>query len=156
MKQLGNGNEGAKRFVEFLKNCNVTTKIEPYPSIALGAEEISLYEMMQAYSMFPGRGFNTKPLYITRIEDKNGNLLQSNMPQRKEVISDITAYYIISMMESVMQNGTGRRIWSYDVHGDIAGKTGTTNDNSDAWFMGYTPYLALWCLDGLRRPVYPF
>ncbi|TKK68237.1 penicillin-binding protein [Ilyomonas limi] len=141
MKQLGNGNEGAKRFVEFLKNCNVTTKIEPYPSIALGAEEISLYEMMQAYSMFPGRGFNTKPLYITRIEDKNGNLLQSNMPQRKEVISDITAYYIISMMESVIKNGTGRRMWSYDVHGDIAGKTGTTNDNSDAWFMGYTPSL---------------
>jgi penicillin-binding protein 1A len=141
MKQLGNGNEGAKRFVEFLKNCNVTTKIEPYPSIALGAEEISLYEMMQAYSMFPGRGFNTKPLYITRIEDKNGNLLQSNLPQRKEVISDITAYYIISMMESVMRNGTGRRIWSYDVQGDIAGKTGTTNDNSDAWFMGYTPSL---------------
>ncbi len=139
MKQLGNGNEGAKRFVEFLKNCNVTTKIEPYPSIALGAEEISLYEMMQAYSMFPGRGFNTKPLYITRIEDKNGNLLQSNMPQRREVISDITAYYIISMMQSVMKAGTGRRIWSYDVEGDIAGKTGTTNDNSDAWFMGYTP-----------------
>ncbi len=141
MKQLGNGDEGAKRFVEFLKNCNVTTNIEPYPSIALGAEEISLYEMMQAYSMFPGRGFNAKPLYITRIEDKNGNLLQSNMPQRKEVISDITAYYVISMMESVMQNGTGRRIWSYDVQGDIAGKTGTTNDNSDAWFMGYTPTL---------------
>lgn len=141
MKQLGNGSEGAKRFVEFLKTCNVTSKLDPYPSIALGAEEISLYELMQAYSMFPGRGFNTKPLYITRIEDKNGNVLQANLPQRKEVISDVTAYYIISMMESVMKFGTGRRIWSYDVKGDIAGKTGTTNDNSDAWFMGYTPQL---------------
>ena len=141
MKQLGNGNEGAKRFVEFLHNCSVSTKIEPYPSIALGSEEISLYEMMQAYSMFPGRGFNVKPMYITRIEDKNGNVLQTNLPQRKEVINEVTAYYIISMMEGVLKFGTGRRIWSYGVSGDIAGKTGTTNDNSDAWFMGYTPQL---------------
>ena len=64
-----------------------------------------------------------------------------NIPQRKSVISDITAYSIISMMEGVMQFGTGRRIWDYDVNGDIAGKTGTTNDNSDAWFIGYTPQL---------------
>ena len=141
MKQLGNGNEGAKRFVEFLHNCNVTTKIEPYPSIALGSEEISLYEMMQAYSMFPGRGFNVKPMYITRIEDKNGNVLQTNLPQRKEVINEVTAYYIINMMQGVLKFGTGRRIWSFGVKGDIAGKTGTTNDNSDAWFMGYTPQL---------------
>ncbi len=141
MKQLGNGNEGAKRFIEFLRNCNVTTKMDPYPSIALGSEEISLYEMMQAYSMFPGRGFNVKPMYITRIEDKNGNVLQTNLPQRKEVINEVTAYYIISMMEGVLKFGTGQRIWRYGVQGDIAGKTGTTNDNSDAWFMGYTPQL---------------
>ena len=141
MKQLGNGNEGAKRFIEFLRTCSVTTKIDPYPSIALGAEEISLYEMMQAYSMFPGRGFNVKPMYITRIEDKNGNVLQTNLPQRKEVINEVTAYYVIGMMEGVLKFGTGRRIWSYGVQGDIAGKTGTTNDNSDAWFMGYTPQL---------------
>ena len=141
MKQLGNGSEGAKRFVEFLHNCSVTTKIDPYPAIALGSEEISLYEMVQAYSMFPGRGFNVKPMYITRIEDKNGNVLQTNLPQRKEVINEVTAYYIISMMEGVLKFGTGRRIWSYGVQGDIAGKTGTTNDNSDAWFMGYTPQL---------------
>jgi penicillin-binding protein 1A len=141
MKQLGDGNESAKRFIEFLRNCNVQTAMEPYPSIALGSEEISLYEMMQAYSMFPGRGFNAKPMYITRIEDNNGNVLQTNIPQRKEVISDVTAYSVISMMEGVMQFGTGRRIWSYGVNGDIAGKTGTTNDNSDAWFMGYTPQI---------------
>ncbi|MGI8950570.1 MAG: transglycosylase domain-containing protein [Chitinophagaceae bacterium] len=141
MKQLGDGNESAKRFIEFLRNCSVTTPMQPYPSIALGSEEISLYEMMQAYSMFPGRGFNVKPMYITRIEDKNGNILQTNIPQRKEVISEVTAYSIISMMEGVMQFGTGRRIWNYGVNGDIAGKTGTTNDNSDAWFMGYTPQI---------------
>jgi penicillin-binding protein 1A len=141
MKQMGDGGESAEKFVDFLRSCSVTSPLEAYPSIALGSEEISLYEMMQAYSMFPGRGFSAKPMYITRIEDKNGNLLQTNIPQRKSVISDITAYSVISMMEGVMQFGTGRRIWNYDVNGDIAGKTGTTNDNSDAWFIGYTPQL---------------
>ncbi len=142
MKQLGaQGNDGAKRFVDFLKTCNVQSKIEPYPSIALGSCEISLYEMMQAFSMFPGRGFNVKPLYITRIEDGQGNVLETNIPQRKEIISDATAYSVISMMEGVLQYGTGRRIWNYGVTGDLAGKTGTTNDNSDAWFIGYSPQL---------------
>lgn len=143
MKQLdGKGNNAAIRFVDFLKNkCGLQTKIQPHPSIAIGACEISLYEMMQAYSMLPGRGFNVKPLFIKRIEDKNGNLLENFAPVRREVISDITSYSVIKMMQGVMQFGTGRRIWSYGVEGEIAGKTGTTNDNSDAWFMGYTPQL---------------
>ena len=143
MKQLDNvGNNSAKRFVDFLNNkCGLQTKIDPNPSIALGACEISLFEMMQAYSMFPGRGFNVKPIFISRIEDKNGNTLQNFLPQRKEVISDVTAYSVIKMMQGVMQFGTGRGIANYDVHGEIAGKTGTTNDNSDAWFIGYTPQL---------------
>lgn len=143
MKQLdGKGNNAAKRFVNFLNNkCGLQTTIQPHPSIAIGSCEISLYEMMQAYSMFPGRGFNVKPLFITRIEDRNGNTLESFVPTRREVISDVTSYSIIKMMQGVMQFGTGRRIWSYDVQGEIAGKTGTTNDNSDAWFMGYTPGL---------------
>ncbi len=146
LKQLDNtANNGAKRFVEFLKKCDFTSKVEPYPSIALGATEISLFEMMQGYSMFPGRGFNAKPMYITRIEDRNGNVLATFTPQRKEVISDVTAYSVIRMMQGVMTNGTGAGIWQYDPPGgmEIAGKTGTTNDNSDAWFIGYTPqYLA--------------
>ncbi|MDP1844585.1 MAG: transglycosylase domain-containing protein [Sediminibacterium sp.] len=146
LKQLDNtANNGAKRFVEYLRKCEMKSKLDPYPSIALGATEISLYEMMQAYSMFPGRGFNAKPMYITRIEDRNGNVLATFTPQRKEVISDITSYSVIKMMQGVMAFGTGQGIWGYDVPGglEIAGKTGTTNDNSDAWFMGYTPqYLA--------------
>jgi penicillin-binding protein 1A len=86
MKQLGgdNDNEGAKRFVDFLKNCNVqTSKIEPYPSIALGSCEISLYEMLQAYSMFPGEGFNVKPMYITRIEDKEWQCIGNTYASKK-------------------------------------------------------------------------
>jgi penicillin-binding protein 1A len=142
IKQLdANGNNGAKRFVDFLKRCDFQTKLDAYPSIALGACEISLFEMMQGYSMLPGRGFSVKPIFITRIEDKNGNVLETYTPKRKEVISDVTAYSVIKMMQGVMQFGTGRRIWSYDVSGEIAGKTGTTNDNADAWFIGYTPQL---------------
>ncbi len=142
MKQLDNsGNNGAKRFVEFLKRCDFKTKLDAYPSMALGACEISLFEMMQGYSMLPGRGFNVQPMFITRIEDRNGNVIETFTPKRKEVISDVTAYSVIKMMQGVMQFGTGRRIWGYGVQGEIAGKTGTTNDNSDAWFMGYTPQL---------------
>jgi len=146
MKQLDNtANNGAKRFVEFLEKCELKTKIDPYPSIALGACEISLFEMMQAYSMFPGRGFNAKPMYITRIEDRNGNVLATFTPQRKEVINDVTAYSVIKMMQGVLTNGTGAGIWQHGIPAglQVAGKTGTTNNNSDAWFMGYTPqYLA--------------
>jgi penicillin-binding protein 1A len=143
MKQLGNnGNEGSKRFVEFLKNCNIKTKIDAYPSIAIGSCEISLFEMMQGYSMFPGRGFNSVPIMIARIEDRNGNVLENFLPaQRKEVISEVTAYYMALMMQGVVQQGTGRGLAGYGVTGDVAGKTGTTNDNSDAWFIGYTPQL---------------
>ncbi len=144
LKQLdNNGNEGAKRLIDFLRKCDFTSKIPAYPSIGIGAVELSLFEMMQGYSMFPGRGFNAKPMYITRIEDRNGNVLATYAPHRKEIISDGTAYSIIKMMQGVMQHGTGAGIWAYDMPAglEIAGKTGTTNDNSDAWFMGYTPQL---------------
>jgi penicillin-binding protein 1A len=83
--------------LNFLKNCNIKTKIDAYPSIAIGSCEISLFEMMQGYSMFPGRGFNSVPIMIARIEDRNGNVLENFLPaQRKEVISEVTAYYMAS------------------------------------------------------------
>jgi penicillin-binding protein 1A len=143
MKQLGNkGNDAAVRFVEFLKKVGVETDIEPVPAICLGSGETSLYEMMHAYSMYPAGGFSVKPMYITRIEDKNGNVLQSFTSERKEVISAATAYNIMTMMNGVMTRGTGRRAASYGINvANFSGKTGTTNDNSDAWFMGYSPQL---------------
>lgn len=142
LKQLGNnGNDAARRFAEFLKKCSFEAKIDPYPSMALGAVELSLYEMMQGYSMFPGKGFNAKPLMIAHIEDKNGNVLENFLPaKRKEVISEVTAYSIALMMQGVIKNGTGQRMGEF-LSNEIAGKTGTTNDNSDAWFMGYTPQM---------------
>ena len=144
LKQLDNtGNNSAKMFVDFLNNkCGLQTKINPNPSIALGACEISLFEMMQAYSMLPGRGFNVKPIFITRIEDRNGNTLEAFTPMRREVISDLTSYHVINMMKGVVDYGTAKNLkLSYNISGDVAGKTGTTNQNTDAWFMGYTPQL---------------
>jgi penicillin-binding protein 1A len=144
MKQLdSDGGKGAKRFIDFLRKCDLQARMEPYPSIAIGATEISLFEMMQGYSMFPGRGFNAKPMYITRIEDRNGNVLATFTPRRKEVISEVTAYSVVKMMEGVLAHGTGAGIWQYAPPPGLAmaGKTGTTNDNADAWFIGYTPQL---------------
>jgi len=143
MKQIdGKGNEAAKQFVDYLKKCNVQADLTAYPSIALGAVEISLFEMVQAYTMFPGAGYNAQPFFINRIEDKNGNVLESFSPQRRKVINDVTAYSVVSMMQGVISKGTGRSLYSFDVKAQsIAGKTGTTNDNSDLWFMGYTPQL---------------
>jgi penicillin-binding protein 1A len=143
MKQInGKGNEAAKELVDYLKKCNVQADLQPYPSIALGSCEISLFEMVQAYTMFPGAGYNAQPFFINRIEDKNGNVLESFSPQRRKIIDELTAYSVVNMMQGVISKGTGRSMYSYDVKAQsIAGKTGTTNDNSDLWFMGYTPQL---------------
>lgn len=138
MKQIG-----PRRFVDFLKSCDVQTEIRPYPAIALGSCEISMYEMLWMYSMFPGQGFNTKPLLIDRIEDRNGNIIENfrNKPNRKEVISEGTAYTMCRIMQGCVDFGTGRSMRGYGIRADMGGKTGTTNDNTDAWFMGYTPQL---------------
>ncbi|SHK81335.1 penicillin-binding protein 1A [Chitinophaga jiangningensis] len=137
IKQLG-----PKNFADFVKNkVGFTPKIEPYPSIALGAVDLSLYEMLRAYTMFPARGINTKPIYITRIEDRYGNILETFAPVKREVISEHDSYTMVKMMEGVTgPGGTAARLrFRYNIQGEIGGKTGTTNDNTDGWFIGYTP-----------------
>ena len=137
MKQIG-----PTRFVEFLKKCQVQTDLKPFPSMALGSCDLSLFEMMWMYSMFPGRGFNVKPQIITRIEDRNGNLLVNVLPKVEEVISENTAYTMAKMMTGAAKFGTATRMKNYKIGSvELASKTGTTNDNTDAWFMAYTPEL---------------
>ncbi|MBO9572367.1 MAG: transglycosylase domain-containing protein, partial [Chitinophagaceae bacterium] len=131
-----------QRFADFIKQINIPTKVEPYPSISLGACDLSLYEMMWGYSMFPGGGFSTKPIYITRIEDKNGNVIARFDTQRKEVISQSTAYTMARMMQGPVDIGTAAGLRSRLGVAEMGGKTGTTNDNSDAWFIGFTPQLS--------------
>jgi len=130
-----------KRFVDFLKNVNIKSKLDPYPSICLGAVNISLYEMLWGYSMFPAGGFSTKPYYISRIEDKNGNVLDRFDTERKEVISQNTAYTMCRMMQGTVDVGTAAGLRDRLGIAEMGGKTGTTNDNTDAWFIGYTPQL---------------
>lgn len=130
-----------QRFAEFLKQINIPTKVDPYPSIALGSCDLSLFEMMWGYSMFPTGGFSTKPMYITRIEDKNGHVLARFETDKKEVISQTTAYTMARMMQGVVDVGTAAGLRSRLGVAEMGGKTGTTNENSDAWFMGFTPQL---------------
>ena len=136
MKQIG-----PQRFADFLKQVSIPTKVEPYPSIALGACDLSLYEMLWGYTMFPSGGFSTKPIYITRIEDKNGNVLERFDPERKEVISEVTAYTMAKMMQGPVDVGTAAGLRARLGVAEMGGKTGTTNDNADAWFFGFTPQL---------------
>ena len=138
MKQVGPG-----QFSEFLKRINIPTKVAPFPSIALGSCELSLFEMLWGYSMFGGRGFSTRPYFISRIEDRNGNVIKrfDYSVNRKEAISEATAYIMTKMMQGVVDIGTAKGLRARLGAAEMAGKTGTTNDNSDAWFMGFTPQL---------------
>ncbi len=133
---------GIEHFVNFAKKLGIVSNLHVYPSVCLGADDISIIEMLRAYTMFPNYGINTKPIYITRIEDRNGNLLENFVPERKEVINEITAYKMIRMMMGTVLFGTGKRLKpGWDIQGECAGKTGTTNSEADAWFIGYTPQL---------------
>ncbi|HRP56592.1 transglycosylase domain-containing protein [Agriterribacter sp.] len=145
---------GVNRMVDFAKQCGITSKIPPYPSIALGSADISLIEMVSAYSMFPGGGMNTKPIYISRIEDRNGNVLQSFTTSHTEVINESDAYIMTRMMQGVVDFGTGRSMRSaYGITSEIAGKTGTTNNNADGWFIGFTPQLLAGAWVGADDPI---
>ncbi len=131
-----------ENFISFLRKCGVSSELKAYPSIALGAAQISMLEMLRAYSMFPNKGINTKPIFFTRIEDRNGNELFNIEPEIKEVISEEDAYIMARMMQGTVDYGTGKAMRRrFGVSSQMGGKTGTTNDNADAWFIGYTPQL---------------
>ncbi len=139
MKQFGP--DGPKRFADFIRQTGIPTTVEPYPSLALGACELSVYEMLWGYTIFPTGGFSTKPYYLTRIEDKHGNVLARFALEHKEVISQSTAYTMTRMMQGPVDYGTAAGLRQRLGLAEMGGKTGTTNDNSDFWFMGFTPQL---------------
>ncbi|MCF0176633.1 MAG: transglycosylase domain-containing protein [Bacteroidales bacterium] len=132
---------GPQAMVKQMRNMGVTSYLDPVPSLCVGAAEVSLKEMVAAYNIFPSHGVYVSPLMVTRIEDSNGNLLSSFTNVKKEVaISEATSCQMVNLMQSVVNNGTGGRLrGKYALRNEIAGKTGTTNDNSDGWFIGYTP-----------------
>jgi penicillin-binding protein 1A len=138
MKQVG-----PKQFADFLSRINIPTPVKPYPSICLGTCDLSMYEMLWGYTIFAGRGFSTKPYSISRIEDRNGNVIKrfDFSVNRKEAVSEVTAYTMARMMQGTVDKGTARGMRTRVGASEMGGKTGTTDDNADAWFLGYTPQL---------------
>ncbi len=128
--------------VKLMRSFGIRGHLDPVVSLALGPCEISVAEMVDAYTAFPNKGIRVEPLYVTRIEDANGNVIANFNAKMYEILSESTAYKMIYMMRAVVDGGTGSRIRGrYGLRMPMAGKTGTTQNNSDGWFMGYTPSL---------------
>lgn len=128
--------------VKIMRSFGIRGQIDPVVSLCLGPCEISIAEMVDAYTAFPNKGIRVEPLYVTRIEDANGHVIGKFTPQMHEIFSETTSYKMIYMMRAVVDGGTGGRIRSiYGLTMPMGGKTGTTQNNSDGWFMGYTPSL---------------
>ena len=137
MKQFG-----PEAVIQMARRMGVTSDIDAVPSICLGVCDISLYEMVGAMSTFANQGVYIKPIFITKIEDKNGNVIEYFETEQEEAMDEVTAYKMIELMKGVVQSGTGVRLkYKYGLRNPIAGKTGTTQNQSDGWFMGITPDL---------------
>jgi penicillin-binding protein 1A len=149
---------GPASVVEIAKNMGFTNEILEVPSIALGTVDFNVYEMVGAYGTFANQGVYVKPVMITRIEDKNGTVLYEYVPKTKDVLSKDVAYTMVNLMEGVTEHGSGGRLrhsfakeqtvykeiitgYPYEFKNPIAGKTGTTQNQSDGWFMGMVPNL---------------
>ena len=149
---------GPKAVVSIARNLGLTKEILPVPAIALGTPDTNVYEMVGAYGTFANQGVYVKPVMITRIEDKNGTVLYEYVPETKDVLSKEVAYTMLNLMQGVTEAGSGLRLrhtykknateykevvtgYPYEFKNPIAGKTGTTQNNSDGWFMGIVPNL---------------
>lgn len=135
--------------VELVRRMGVVAPIDPVPAICLGTPEISVFEMVGANSTFANKGTWIEPTFVTRIEDKNGKVLADFIPRTQEVMSEEKSYIMLQLMKGVVQVGTGVRLrYKYKITQPMAGKTGTTQNNSDGWFMGITPDLVSGCWTG--------
>ncbi len=133
---------GPEAVISMARRMGVESPIDAVPSICLGVCDLKLIEMVGAMSTFANQGVYVKPMFITKIEDKNGNVIQRFSPEESEAMSEVTAYKMVELMKGVVQSGTGIRLRSlYGFNNPIAGKTGTTQKNSDGYFMGITPDL---------------
>jgi len=133
---------GPEKVVSLARAMGVKSDIDPVPAICLGTPSLSVYEMVGALATYANKGVYNTPIFITRIEDKNGNTIATFSPQSNDALDERTAYLMIGLMKGVVDLGTGRRLrFRYKLNNPIAGKTGTTDNNSDGWFMGLTPDL---------------
>lgn len=142
-----------EKVVSYAKLFGFTTEMQPYYAIALGVFDVIPLELVSAFSAFANHGVRVEPIAILKVEDKNGNTLDEAVPKRHEVMSEATAYIMTSMLKDVVDHGTGyeaRR--TYKFHRPAAGKTGTTNDFTDAWFIGFTPQICAGVWVGFDNP----
>ena len=135
MKQFG-----PSAMADMMRRMGIQSHIDEVPALCVGPADITLWEMVAAYNTFPSKGVYVAPIFVTRIEDRQGNVVGEFTTQKREAIGENTAYLMVNLMQGVVQGGTASRLrYRYNLMGEIAGKTGTTNDNSDGWFIGYTP-----------------
>jgi penicillin-binding protein 1A len=128
--------------INLVRKMGITSPIDAVPSLCLGTPDLSVYEMTGAMATYANKGRYIEPIFITRIEDKFGHVLASFVPKQDEAMNEETAYLMVSLMKGVVESGTGARMhYRYGLNNPIAGKTGTTQNNSDGWFMGLTPNL---------------
>jgi len=152
MKQVG-----PTAVATLAKKMGITSDVPAYPSIALGSFDASVYDMVGAYSVFANKGIWTKPTYIVRVEDRNGVVLYNEKPIPKPAMNEEVAYVMTRMLRGVVTNGTGWRLaGKYGVKAAIGGKTGTTQNNSDGWFMGISPQLVAGVWTGCEDRAFHF
>ena len=133
---------GPHAMAEMMRKMGIGCHIDETYSLCVGSADIAVYDMVAAYNTFPSKGVYVSPIFVTRIEDSNGNALGEFNNPKREAIGEYTAYLMANLMQGVVNSGTGIRLRAkYGLKGEIAGKTGTTNDQSDGWFIGYTPSL---------------
>ena len=143
--------------IDLVRKMGVKSEIPVVPSICLGTMELTLPELIGAYTTFANKGVYTQPIIVSRIEDKNGNVLTTVKPQQNEAISENTAYTMVRMLQQVVLSGTGNRLRSkYNLTNEIGGKTGTTDNHSDGWFVGVTPDLVAGAWVGGEEPTIHF
>lgn len=136
-------------FVRLLHSFGLKNHIDPVISVCLGTPDVSVAEMVSAYTTFANRGIRVEPLYVTHIEDPYGNTIANFNPQMSEVLTEEASYKMLYMLRSVMDGGTGSRVrFRYGIKAPMGGKTGTTQNNSDGWFMAFTPSLVSGCWVG--------
>ena len=140
-------------FSRLLTSFGLKTKADPVVALALGPNDASVYEMAGAYTAFVNRGIRVEPMLVSRIEDKDGNVIASFIPSTQEIFSESTSYKMIDMLKAGVDAGTGGRLRRlYNLKGEMGSKTGTSNDNSDAWFMSFTPDIVASCWVGGEEP----
>lgn len=144
--------EGIRRTVQLAKNMGVKSRLLPYPALSLGASDLRLIELTNAYAVFANYGIHTEQIGIRYVEDRNGDILIENSVQRRRVLNEKIAYLLTNLLKGVIRNGTGRRVRTMGLKRPAAGKTGTTNDFTDAWFVGYDPNLSVGVWVGFDDP----